>query len=115
MARGLLGRPGGGRNNNNNENHEDALLEEDAELWDSVVREVEIERESIGRSLEGWPEGMGNSNSRQRFLEARARSSDASAAVSPLIMRSPVELWNPALERDYSPKWTKTPTSVGGS
>ena len=105
MARGLLGRGGGGRNNNNNDN-DDSLLEEDAELWDTVVREVEIER------MEGWPEGMGSSSSRQRFLEARARGSDASAAAS--LMMSPDELWHAALERDYSPTWTH-PTSITSS
>uniref|UniRef100_A0A7S3KWR1 HECT domain-containing protein n=1 Tax=Amphora coffeiformis TaxID=265554 RepID=A0A7S3KWR1_9STRA len=115
MARGLLGRTSGGRNNNNNDNPEDALLEEDAELWDTVVREVEIEREAIGRSMEGWPEGIGNSSSRQRFLEARARGSDTSAAVPPLTTMSPEELWNAALERDYSPNWTKATISGGGS
>ena len=98
----------GGRGGRNNDGHDDALLEEDAELWDTVVREVEIEREAIGRSLEGWPEGMGSS-SRQRFLEARARSNDATAAAS--LMMGPEELWNAALERDYSPTWSNTSSS----
>ena len=116
MARGLLGRTSEGRSNNNNhDNHEDALLEEDAELWDTVVREVEIEREAIGRSMDGWPEGIGNSSSRRRFLEARARGSDPAAALSPLSMMGPEELWNAALERDYSPAWTQTTISGEGN
>lgn len=114
MAQGLLRQ----RRNNNESNPEDALLEEDAELWDTVVREVEIEREAIGRSLEGWPpEGMGSS--RQRFLEATrgARSSSGSASGGdsnnpasssvPLLM-SPEELWNTALQqqRNFQPTWS---------
>lgn len=109
VARGLLG----GRGGRNGDGPDDALLEEDAELWDNVVREVEIEREAIGRSLEGWPEGMGSSSSRQRYLEARARSNESSTAAAASLMMSPEELWNAALEREYAPTWSNPSTSTG--
>lgn len=99
MARGLLGRSG-----RTNGDPEDALLGEEADLWDTVVREVEIERESIGRSIEGWPEGLGTMADRQRFLEARARSNEAAASLN----MSTDELWNTAVQRNYAPTWTNT-------
>jgi hypothetical protein len=121
MARGLFSRGigrSGNNNSNNGENPDDVLLEEEADLWDTVVREVEIEREAIGRSLEGWPESFGSS-ARQRFLESRAaaRSNDGSAGSSTsaaTLSMSPDELWNAAQERNYSPTWSGAASSGGG-